>query len=62
MLYNRFCDCGLWFKGASSNRVPDAIALRDSINLLKNAMYERVSRSEGALPHAPIAICQKVGL
>ncbi|WP_394997846.1 hypothetical protein [uncultured Helicobacter sp.] len=37
------------------NRVPDAAAPRDSINLLKNAVYERAAEGWEALPHTPIA-------
>ncbi|WP_395001807.1 hypothetical protein [uncultured Helicobacter sp.] len=34
-----------------SNRVPDAIAPRDSINLPKNAVSDRVSGGNGGLAH-----------
>ena len=34
-------------KGASPSGVPDAITLKDSIILLKNAVYERVSGASG---------------
>ena len=41
-------------KGASPNGVNDAATLRDSINLLKNAVYARAAEGLEALPQTPI--------
>ncbi|WP_395001684.1 hypothetical protein [uncultured Helicobacter sp.] len=41
-------------KCASPRGVPDAITLRDSIILLKIAVYVRAAEGRGALPQAPI--------
>ena len=38
-------------KCASPRGVPDAIAPRDSINLLKNAVYARAAEAMGLCPH-----------
>ena len=44
----------IYRKGASPSGVPDAATLRDSINLLKNAVYERVA--ERVAIHLPRAV------
>ncbi|WP_394997137.1 hypothetical protein [uncultured Helicobacter sp.] len=44
-------------KSASPSGVPDAIALRDSINLLKNAMYGRAAERGRIHSARAVAIC-----
>ncbi|WP_394996375.1 hypothetical protein [uncultured Helicobacter sp.] len=43
-------------KGASPNRVPDALTPKNHRISLKNAVYVRAAEGRGALPHAPITI------
>ncbi|WP_395002713.1 hypothetical protein [uncultured Helicobacter sp.] len=48
---------------ANATRTPDAITPKDSVTLLKNAMYARAAeRSEGFTHIADNKFCQKVGL
>ncbi|WP_395002715.1 hypothetical protein [uncultured Helicobacter sp.] len=46
------------------NRTPDAITPKDSVTLLKNAMYARVSGGARGFAHAPIDkfYCVKLAL